>query len=690
MGITRIPDTKSVIATGFGSTVMISHDNADSWEIIHHPGGLGMFDKCGEVKFINQNTAIMCTETKHTLMSHDGGYTWHKIHGFEYSGLVTKCDFATEEHGFVSSLNQGIYETLDGGQTWDSIPEMMNDWINDIDFASESFGMITSGSYRYYRTLDGGQNWDSLFFSDTTSIPYSNYLQPVNDSVMMYVFNDESRAILYRSDDFGTTWDCVLNVHGYIDGGGMSFLNDSIGVISANKYYQSKHYYTTDGGVSWQESSEDPNGELYWSKENDICVLDDSTVIAVGSDGWINISFDLGKSWNARYSSLLPSTVENSWCNGDEVRVLSLYSVMSSAYSVYSTSDQGSTWNTEFTAIGNDCKMDIIGHDTIFYITDENGLCVYRSFDGGENFDRILTEHSIYYSGVDFFDVNNGIVYGMGRILKTADAGATWEEVSIGSMQNVDFDDVEYVSASQIIAVGSGYIDIPDIWISNDGGSTWEGIEGFDSIYPQEAWFLDENIGFIGGTRKIIKTVDGGETWDSTYCSQNRYIGISDFYFPTQEIGYAVGLGGLKMLKTTDGGDNWYPIQIDVTSGLTAVHFFDENHGIVMGENGIVLRTDNGGTTFIEEHPATPQKPSAITLFPNPATNILNITFEAPQQSGELIIYNANGVEILRRNHHPNVAGIIMNVQGMPAGAYVVKYVVDGMVVESEKIVIAR
>ena len=107
-----------------------------------------------------------------------------------------------------------------------------------------------------------------------------------------------------------------------------------------------------------------------------------------------------------------------------------------------------------------------------------------------------------------------------------------------------------------------------------------------------------------------------------------------------------------------------------------------------MGENGIILRTDNGGTTFIEEQPAIPEEPCAITLFPNPATDILNITFEDPQQAGELIFYTTNGIEVHRRTHNPNVAGIIMNVQTMDAGAYMVQYVVDRNIIETTKIVI--
>jgi photosystem II stability/assembly factor-like uncharacterized protein len=333
--------------------------------------------------------------------------------------------------------------------------------------------------------------------------------------------------------------------------------------------------------------------------------------------------------------------------------------------------------------------MDYLSPDTVFYVSQIGQMILRRTINGGQSWEEFPIEVGYDYqqNGMKFYDYNNGLILCDWYILKTSDAGESWADVNSGNQTLVRFLDAAYVTSQRVFVIGDDYGAGSSVWQSDDGGETWNPVIEITGDEYHTIYFRDEYVGFIADYNEILKTDDGGETWSDAIIHSEGDITIKDIHFPTPQVGYAVG-NGLKVIKTEDSGNNWYPIENEFTSNLSAVHFFDENHGIVMGENGIILRTDNGGTTFIEEKPAIPQQPSAITLFPNPATEILNITFEDPQQRGELIFYTTNGTEVMRRTHNPNVAGIIMNVDRLDAGAYVVQYVVDSKIIETTKIVI--
>src|SRR3990172_1852344 len=67
--------------------------------------------------------------------------------------------------------------------------------------------------------------------------------------------------------------------------------------------------------------------------------------------------------------------------------------------------------------------------------------------------------------------------------------------------------------------------------------------------------FIDANIGFsVGYTGTILRTTDGGNTWESQSSGTiNHLCGIS---FTDSNIGTTVGWNG-TILKTTDSGNSW-------------------------------------------------------------------------------------------------------------------------------------
>ncbi|MEO1434864.1 MAG: YCF48-related protein [Bacteroidota bacterium] len=89
-------------------------------------------------------------------------------------------------------------------------------------------------------------------------------------------------------------------------------------------------------------------------------------------------------------------------------------------------------------------------------------------------------------------------------------------------------------------------------------------------------------------------------TW--TAQSAGTDVLLTDVFFIDANIGWVVGADG-TILKTTNGGDSWTAQTSGVTTSLRGVHFLDANRGWAVGFpafNGTetVLYTSNGGDTW--------------------------------------------------------------------------------------------
>lgn len=131
---------------------------------------------------------------------------------------------------------------------------------------------------------------------------------------------------------------------------------------------------------------------------------------------------------------------------------------------------------------------------------------------------------------IDFFDNNRGVAVGIGNgtIAYTSDGGATWRYAAFsytsaaGALASTAFQDVHFVSANVVYAVGSNGC----MAKSTDGGANWSFVR--TPLYANaksinSVWFVNENKGYIGGQNnntadqapKLYFTNDGGATWDS-------------------------------------------------------------------------------------------------------------------------------------------------------------------------------
>jgi len=279
-----------------------------------------------------------------------------------------------------------------------------------------------------------------------------------------------------------------------------------------------------------------------------------------------------------------------------------------------------------------------------------------------------------YYNIIDGFAVGDS-----GTILKTTDGGTTWETQSSGTsipLYCVYFPDVfpepNYLG---FIVGGTGHISYGywSIILTTYGGNTWDiwkmefsyNTRPFRSVY-----FMDADTGYIvGGSwgALILKTTDGGYNWVNQFAPNSAW--LSSVQFIDSETGYAVGDG---IYKTTNGGTDWLEQDSQLGGGYS-VHFPVSDTGYIVGVNGKILKTTNGGSYVgVNDHPQTA---NTLNIYPNPASD--KITIEIPEISHQsyLSIYNLSGQELFEQNI--SQAKTVIDISTLPAGIIFIKVLGD-------------
>ena len=218
-----------------------------------------------------------------------------------------------------------------------------------------------------------------------------------------------------------------------------------------------------------------------------------------------------------------------------------------------------------------------------------------RTTNGGNEWLTLSNMYGNTVNALSFLDENTGVavgeyyIYGPGFIDYTTDGGFNWERVffsyNIGAMN-----DIFILDADHAWAVG----DYGGIFKSD----SYFGLGDWNLMYEaqtdlQAVYFINENTGWAAGWGEMLKTTDGGSTWEEQETGINSR--FEDVFFLNENKGWALAYYD-KLLTTTDGGFNW-TIDTLTTTIMNKIHFYNENEGILTG-NGKMMRTSDGGATW--------------------------------------------------------------------------------------------
>lgn len=222
-----------------------------------------------------------------------------------------------------------------------------------------------------------------------------------------------------------------------------------------------------------------------------------------------------------------------------------------------------------------------------------------------------LTRPSVNLHGVFFLSPDEGWAVGqLGKIFHTVDAGKTWQEQK--SQTNLLLTAVDFTDQSHGWAVGER----GSITHTDDGGKTWKAQDSGVTYPLFDVDFIDNQNGWaVGNWGTILVTNDGGQRWQERPLSivlksrgQIDPAAAQDITDPTT--GEVIAKAGQLLSRDQvniilDRGLTDVRIREDVV--LNAVTFVDATHGWIAGEQGRVLRTEDGGQTW--ESTSLPRPP---------------------------------------------------------------------------------
>lgn len=274
--------------------------------------------------------------------------------------------------------------------------------------------------------------------------------------------------------------------------------------------------------------------------------------------------------------------------------------------------------------------------NTGWYVNGYGAL--YHTTDGGATWQKQFEKKGTFFRTVAFIDKNTGFIGNVGTdyfpnvtdtipLYGTKDGGKTWNPIAykgpyVKGLCAIDVVKEQYINHGKIdykyhlYAVGR--VGSPaNIMVSHDAGTTWTSQSmNADCKMLFDIKMFNKNEGFVCAASSeditqsnamILKTADGGKTWQKVYQSARPFETTWKVSFPTRETGYVTiqsynpdpAVKQQRIAKTTDGGKTWKEINLveDNTAREFGIGFIDDKHGFV-GTMNSGFETKDGGATW--------------------------------------------------------------------------------------------
>ncbi|MEM7085562.1 MAG: T9SS type A sorting domain-containing protein [Bacteroidota bacterium] len=662
--------------------------------------------------------------------SEDGGITW-ETKGLPDVGSIGKVliDPNDDNTIFVGAMgplfrddnNRGVYRSTDAGTTWSQV-FFVSDVAGVIDMAihptdgnivyAASWERIRRPEFRQYggagsglhRSTDGGDTWtemtSGLPTSPTQKGRISIDISQSNPNVLYARYADANGSIqgVYRTANGGDSWTEVnssqlnnIGFHWWFRGIFVDPTDENI-IYNVDFVVQK----STDGGNNWSIAFPNVHVDQHAMAFN----ASVSGEVLLGNDGGFYKSTNNGAS--SVKDNSLPIT-----------QFYRFYVDPQNEGKVYGGSQDNSTIRTTTGGLGD--WATIYGGDGFQPIVDANNTNVIYALSQNGNLGKSINNGASFSSAINgisggdrrnwdtpiAMDPNDSqtLYYGTQRVYRTTNAAGVWTPISPDLTNgpgggNLSFGTVVSIDVSpansDLIYAGT---DDGNIWVTEDGGTNWTNISGTlpdrwvtkvkaDPIFEDRVYATFSGYRYGEDDGHVFFSDDRGANW-ADITTNLPDIPINDIEVTTfQGILIATDIG---VMQTDIEGGDWVPFGDNLPSVVVtdlfayppnseAKHMYAATYGrssykIYVGELGI-------------EDGAIKQS----RIYPNPATDFVNI--ELPNTSGafKVMIYDSMGREVSEL-YTSEENKMKLDVSGMASGIYYVK-ILEGEKSTAKKLII--
>jgi photosystem II stability/assembly factor-like uncharacterized protein len=142
-------------------------------------------------------------------------------------------------------------------------------------------------------------------------------------------------------------------------------------------------------------------------------------------------------------------------------------------------------------------------------------------------------------------------------------------------------------AGKRLVAVGERSV----ILLSDDHGRNWRQAKLVPtSVTLTNVNFVSDKTGWaVGHGGAVLKTIDGGETWTRQFDGKQA---------AQIELAAADAAANKGAAETRRQSDAHHLVKEGADKPFLDVHFFDEQHGMVVGAYGLIFATHDGGNTW--------------------------------------------------------------------------------------------
>lgn len=352
---------------------------------------------------------------------------------------------------------------------------------------------------------------------------------------------------------------------------------------------------------------------------------------------------------------------------------------------ILKTADGGDTWTSiSAGAVNNLGAIRYIDNDRAI-IGGDQGI-ILSSQDGGHTWSTVQSgmDYNIYGLAIDPVS-GHGIAGGSGNtIIWTTDYGASWTFIQGGFMN--DFYGACMAGGEFGAVVGRNAIFQSLIGYTNNSGQSFNGQSfyptfnnvGFEST-SYDCHCFSSTHGFIvgalwDGQGFVTSALDwGNQFWDAVSFA-HRLFGV---YFSNELQGVVVG-GDFSfntlISETFDGGNTWQTAVIQGNGKTLLDVKLIGSTGYAVGLSGEILKKETA-TSAMEQA----KQEINLTIFPNPANNVLNISIDGDFVQASYQIINLNGNEVKYGDFYQKSFSV--NVGELRRGIYLFNLLIDEKVI---------
>jgi photosystem II stability/assembly factor-like uncharacterized protein len=362
--------------------------------------------------FDNTRAATVGKEGKIYLTS-NGGNTWlpqmtgvgTSLYGVAYSPSDPQEITASGADGL-------ILRTTNGGATWGQQTSLTNNVLRGIAVTRTSRIAVGAGD-NIRRSTNGGTSWSIVTtgstLRDVCIVPGSQEVWAVGDGATTL------SSIFFYSSDLGINWEERYNL-GVESFSAVRFLDSQYGFLGSSSL--GRVYRTTDGGISWTNTSIPPPMVRVF----DLAFTDSVTGHAVGAsglDGRISFTTNAGTSWTGQAPSSIPFLRAIAyWLSEPDVRT-----VVGDSGVIFQTTNLGTTWVPRSSGTTRNLEgVDYASVSDVYAVGDLG--TIIRSTDGGVGWDQQSSGTTSTLYDIAFINRDTGLVVGSsGLILGTTTGG---------------------------------------------------------------------------------------------------------------------------------------------------------------------------------------------------------------------------------------------------------------------------